>query len=111
SYVQEAIEKESYFGPPMEMVEGDVEAALAKSDVVFQGEYATGLQDHMYIEPHAAVARLREGGEMEVTVTGQSIRHDQEAIAELLGIPNHKTTVRDREVGALGATEGSRYGV
>ncbi|XP_052796223.1 xanthine dehydrogenase/oxidase-like [Mya arenaria] len=97
--IQEAIEKESYFGPPMEMVEGDVEAALAKSDVVFQGEYATGLQDHMYIEPHAAVARLREGGEMEVTVTGQSIRHDQEAIAELLGIPNHKTTVRVKRLG------------
>ncbi|WAQ98033.1 XDH-like protein [Mya arenaria] len=93
--VQDAIKKESYIGQPMEMVEGDVVAALAKSDIVFQGEYATGLQDHMYLETHVAVARVQEGGEVEVTATGQSLRHHQEAIADLLSIPRHKVTVAD----------------
>ncbi|XP_052796835.1 xanthine dehydrogenase/oxidase-like isoform X2 [Mya arenaria] len=97
--VQDAIKKESYIGQPMEMVEGDVVAALAKSDIVFQGEYATGLQDHMYLETHVAVARVQEGGEVEVTATGQSLRHHQEAIADLLSIPRHKVTVKSKRIG------------
>ena len=36
---------------------GDVEAGLATSDVIVEGEFATGFVEHAYIEPEAGFAR------------------------------------------------------
>jgi CO/xanthine dehydrogenase Mo-binding subunit len=35
---------------------GDVEAGFAAADVILEGEYATGHQEHVYIEPHGVIA-------------------------------------------------------
>ncbi|MBX7186890.1 MAG: xanthine dehydrogenase family protein molybdopterin-binding subunit [Vicinamibacteria bacterium] len=35
---------------------GDVEAGFAAADVILEGEYSTGHQEHVYIEPHGVIA-------------------------------------------------------
>jgi CO/xanthine dehydrogenase Mo-binding subunit len=46
----------------IDIVKGDVEAALAAADLVVEGTYRTGHQEHVYIEPNAVVAMPEEGG-------------------------------------------------
>jgi CO/xanthine dehydrogenase Mo-binding subunit len=41
---------------------GDVDAALASAEVVVEGEYRTGHQEHVYIEPNGVVAVPEDGG-------------------------------------------------
>ena len=41
---------------------GDVDAALAAADVVVEGEYETGAQEQLYIEPQGMMLDGRRGG-------------------------------------------------
>ncbi len=41
---------------------GDVDAAMAKADIVVEGIYRTGHQEHVYIEPNGVVATPENGG-------------------------------------------------
>jgi CO/xanthine dehydrogenase Mo-binding subunit len=41
---------------------GDVDAALATADLVVEGTYRTGHQEHVYIEPNGVVAMPENGG-------------------------------------------------
>ncbi len=42
-----------------EVDHGDVDSAFAEADVIVEGEYATGHQEHAYIEPHGIMATPR----------------------------------------------------
>lgn len=44
------------------IVKGDVEAGLAGADMVIEGTYRTGHQEHVYIEPNGVIAVPEEGG-------------------------------------------------
>ena len=46
----------------LEIVKGDVERALAGADVVVEGTYRTGHQEHVYIEPNGVIAVPENGG-------------------------------------------------
>lgn len=46
----------------LQIEKGDVEAALASAAVVVEGEYATGAQEHVYIEPNVMIAWVDEDG-------------------------------------------------
>jgi CO/xanthine dehydrogenase Mo-binding subunit len=46
----------------IDIVKGDVEAALARADHVIEGVYRTGHQEHVYIEPNGVIAVPEEGG-------------------------------------------------
>ncbi|MEO5590201.1 MAG: xanthine dehydrogenase family protein molybdopterin-binding subunit [Gemmatimonadaceae bacterium] len=46
----------------IDMMKGDVETALASADVVVEGEYRTGHQEHVYIEPNGVIAVPENGG-------------------------------------------------
>ena len=67
------------------VVRGDVERALATSDVVVEAEYETGFVEHAYIEPEAGFAR-RVGDRMEIQACTQSPYMDRNDIAAILGI-------------------------
>src|SRR6478672_6382325 len=47
----------------IDIVKGDVKAALGRDDVVIvEGTYTTGHQEHVYIEPNGVIAVPEEGG-------------------------------------------------
>ena len=56
------------------MEDGNLEEGFKTSDHVYEGEFRTGLQEHLYMEPYAALAVPRmECGEMDVYVATQWI--------------------------------------
>ncbi len=46
----------------IDIVKGDVDSALAAADLVIEGTYRTGHQEHVYIEPNAVIAMPEDGG-------------------------------------------------
>src|SRR5260221_9782131 len=81
------------------VVKGDVEAALAGAVVIVEGEYETGAQEQLYIEPNGmlAVAARAHG----VTVWGSMpcpyyIHH---ALARLFNLPEEAIRVVQMETG------------
>jgi CO/xanthine dehydrogenase Mo-binding subunit len=78
---------------------GDVDAALAAAEIVVEGEYETGAQEQLYIEPNGmlAVADPVHG----VTVWGsmQCPYYVHTALATLFGMPAHRIRVVQMETG------------
>ncbi|HZU85746.1 MAG TPA: xanthine dehydrogenase family protein, partial [Polyangiaceae bacterium] len=82
------------------ITKGDVDAALARPDViVVEGEYRTGAQEQLYIEPNGmiAVATPEHG----VTVWGsmQCPYYIQKAMMRLFGLPADRARVVQLETG------------
>ncbi|HUR91179.1 MAG TPA: xanthine dehydrogenase family protein molybdopterin-binding subunit, partial [Gemmatimonadaceae bacterium] len=46
----------------IDIVKGDVASALARADVIVEGTYRTGHQEHIYIEPNGVIAVPEDGG-------------------------------------------------
>ena len=82
----------------IDIVKGDVEAALATSDVIIEGEYRTGHQEQLYIEPNGMLAVPENGG---VTVIGslQCPYYVHRALRVALGLPEDKVRVVQAETG------------
>jgi CO/xanthine dehydrogenase Mo-binding subunit len=78
---------------------GDVEAGFAAAAVVVEGEYTTGAQEQLYIEPNGmiAVANAADG----VTVWGsmQCPYYIHHALAALFGLPADRIRVVQTETG------------
>jgi CO/xanthine dehydrogenase Mo-binding subunit len=78
---------------------GDVPAALTEADVVVEGEYETGAQEQLYIEPNGmlAVARHEDG----VTVWGsmQCPYYVHRALQRLFHLPAERIRVVQMETG------------
>lgn len=71
---------------------GDVEAGFAQADVIVEGEYRTGYQEHAYLEPQGVIAVPEEGG-MTIYGTLQCPFYVQTAVANVLGLPLAKVRV------------------
>ncbi len=80
------------------VVRGDVERALAESDVVVEGEYETGFVEHAYIEPEAGFAR-RVGDRIEIQACTQSPYMDRAEIARILGLAPESVRIIPTAVG------------
>jgi CO/xanthine dehydrogenase Mo-binding subunit len=80
------------------VVSGDVERALAASDVVVEGEYETGFVEHAYIEPEAGFAR-RVGDTIEIQACTQSPYMDRRDVAKILGIAPESVRIIPTAVG------------
>jgi CO/xanthine dehydrogenase Mo-binding subunit len=79
---------------------GDVDVACAQPDVVIvQGEYETGAQEQLYIEPNGMLALAR--GEDGITVWGsmQCPYYVHKALAALFDLPGEKIRVVQMETG------------
>lgn len=55
-------EKSSESFKTINIVKGDVDAGLAGADMIIEGTYRTGHQEHVYIEPNGVIAVPEEGG-------------------------------------------------
>jgi aldehyde oxidoreductase len=65
---------------------GDVDVALARSQVTATIDVETTFVEHAYIEPEAGMAR-RVGDRIELTVSTQAPYMDRDEVALILGIP------------------------
>jgi CO/xanthine dehydrogenase Mo-binding subunit len=78
---------------------GDVDAAMAAADLIVEGEYETGAQEQLYIEPNGmlAVASRTDG----VTVRGsmQCPYYVHRALMALFGLPAERVRVVQMETG------------
>lgn len=88
-----AIEKGSFSTDPHVMRRGDVETALAKSDLKLEGTVDTGGQDHFYLETHAALVIPTEDGTYQVYSSTQHPSEVQAKVAEVLGLARHRVVV------------------
>jgi CO/xanthine dehydrogenase Mo-binding subunit len=81
---------------------GDVDAALAAADTIVEGEYDTGAQEQLYIEPNGMLAVAHLGGDVDgVTVWGsmQCPYYIHKALAGLFNLPSEKIRVVQMETG------------
>ncbi len=88
------------------MKKGDVDNAWAEAAHIVEGEYSTGAQEHVYIEPNGmfATASLEDG----VAVWGslQCPYYVHRALMNLFGLPADKIRVVQQETGgAFGGKE------
>ena len=77
---------------------GDVDGALAGAVVIVEGEYRTGHQEQLYIEPNGVIAVPENGG---VTVYGslQCPFYVHKALRIALGLPDDRIRVVQTETG------------
>lgn len=87
---------------------GDVDASLARADVVIvAGEYETGAQEQLYIEPNGMIAVV-DAASGAITVSGsmQCPYYIQKALMKLFGVgPEHARVVQMETGGGFGGKE------
>lgn len=81
----------------IDIIKGDTAAALAGADIVVEGTYRTGHQEHIYIEPNGVIAVPEDGG---ITIHGsiQCPFYALKAVRCLMG-PNVPVRVIQTETG------------
>jgi CO/xanthine dehydrogenase Mo-binding subunit len=82
----------------LRIVKGDVDAAFARAGVIVEGEYRTGHQEQLYIEPNGVIAVPEHGG---ITVYGslQCPFYVHKALRIALGLPEDRIRVVQTETG------------
>jgi CO/xanthine dehydrogenase Mo-binding subunit len=71
---------------------GDVDAALARADVVVEETYDTPRIDHAYLEPEAGVGWVDSDGVITLRVSTQVIEHARQ-LADILELPHSRVRV------------------
>ena len=77
----------------VELAFGDVDAALASSDVVLEGDYTFHGTTHAPIEPHCALAQWSADGLLTVWSATQITHYVQRALAKVLELPIQRIRV------------------
>jgi CO/xanthine dehydrogenase Mo-binding subunit len=77
----------------------DVERALGTADLVVDGHYRTGHQEHIYIECQAMTAWFEEDGSVHVVGSMQCPYYVHKSLAHALGLEAGKVRVRASVVG------------
>jgi xanthine dehydrogenase large subunit len=107
----EAIDAESFQGGQPVVARGDVEQGLAAATHVFSGVTEMAGQEHFYLETHAALALVDEGGQVFVQSSTQHPTETQEIVAHVLGLHSHHVTVQClRMGGGFGGKEMQPHG-
>jgi len=79
---------------------GDVDAAFARPDViVIEGEYFTGAQEQLYIEPNGVIASVEGDGGVAVQGSLQCPYYVQKALMKLFDLPPERARVVQLETG------------
>jgi CO/xanthine dehydrogenase Mo-binding subunit len=89
-----------------EIRRGDVARGLAEADLVVEGEYRTGPQEHVYLEPQGVLALPEGGGRMRIVGSLQCPFYVRPAVAHVLGVPDESVIVEQAATGgAFGGKE------
>lgn len=89
--VPEAAEDGNIFNH-MVIRKGDVSQGFSEADVIVEGEYRVGYQEHAYLESQGVIAVPEDGG-MAIYGTLQCPYYVQNAVANVLGLPLSKVRV------------------
>jgi CO/xanthine dehydrogenase Mo-binding subunit len=81
------------------LANGDVEAALAGSDVVVRGRFETPWMYQGYLETQTATAWLEPEGELVVNSSTQAPFATRDSLAKLFGLPTERIRVRSAPLG------------
>ena len=73
---------------------GDVEAAFAAADRIFEDTFTSPPAQHMPMEPHVTLAYLDEHDRLNIWTASQSPSYVRTEIATTFGIPMHRIRVR-----------------
>ncbi|MDX1993508.1 MAG: xanthine dehydrogenase family protein molybdopterin-binding subunit [bacterium] len=85
---------------------GDIEAGWAQAEVIVEGEYSTGYQEHAYLQPEAGLSYIDEEGRVTVVVAGQWTHEDLWQITHALDLPLDRVRVVYPAIGgAFGGRE------
>lgn len=85
---------------------GDMDAGWAAAEVVVEGEYSTGYQEHAFLQPEAGLGYLDEQDRVTIIVAGQWTHEDQDLIAHALDLPHEQVRVIYPAIGgAFGGRE------
>ena len=85
---------------------GNTTAALENAFVVFEKEYHTPMQEHIFMELEAGLAYIDDKNRVVIRAAGQSVHDDQRQIASVLEIPlDHVRVVYGPVGGAFGGRE------
>ncbi|KQZ29475.1 aldehyde oxidase [Mesorhizobium sp. Root552] len=104
--VRQAMERKSFLGEPMQLVQGDWEAALAAAPHRAKGSIEVGGQEHFYLEGQASLALLREDGDVYIHCATQDPSAVQHMVARVLGRDANAVTIEVRRMGgAFGGKE------
>ncbi len=84
----------------------DVDAAWATADVIVEGEYTTGAQEHLYIENNGAIAAYSREGQLTVWGSLQCPFYVHKSLVKLTGLSEEKVRIVQVETGgAFGGKE------
>lgn len=78
---------------------GDVAAAWAGADVIVEGDYETGAQEQLYIEPQGMLARALPSGAVEVYGSLQCPYYVHAALMAVFDLPADKVRIVQTETG------------
>jgi len=82
---------------------GDVDAAFAGAEYVFEGKYQTPKQQHAHLEPHVCITYLDEDDRLVIRTSTQVPFHIRRMVASLIGLPVKRIRViKPRIGGAFG---------
>lgn len=88
--------------PPLtelELINGDVDAALSDAGLVVEGTWRTGYQEHIYIEGQAMTAWFEEGGSLVVQGSMQCPYYVHKSLVHAFGLPAERVRVQASTVG------------
>ena len=78
---------------------GSVDEVWAKADFIIEGEYETGAQEQLYIEPNGAIAIANANDGVTVWGSMQCPYYIHKALLKLFGLPEEKIRVIQTETG------------
>jgi CO/xanthine dehydrogenase Mo-binding subunit len=78
---------------------GDVASAWSGADFIVEGEYETGAQEQLYIEPQGMIARANSADGVTVWGSLQCPYYVHKALVRLFGLPKEKVRVVQTETG------------
>jgi CO/xanthine dehydrogenase Mo-binding subunit len=88
------------------MEKGDVDAVWSQADLVVEGEYATGAQEHLYIENNGAIAEYSPDEGLTVWGSLQCPFYVHKSLVKVTGLPEEKVRIIQVETGgAFGGKE------
>ena len=97
--IEQAMAAQSFVVPPVTVVRGDAQAALAAAPHRLQGRFAVGGQEHFYLEGQIALAVPQEQNQWHILSSTQHPGEVQHWVAHALGIGNHAVRVECRRMG------------
>jgi CO/xanthine dehydrogenase Mo-binding subunit len=85
---------------------GDVDGAWADADLIVEGEYTTGAQEHLYIENNGAIAAYSPDEGLTVWGSLQCPFYVHKSLVKMTGLPEDKVRIVQAETGgAFGGKE------